>query len=444
MLTAAALTFVLIRKQLRSRNKAAIMPSTLLEIQKLQFADKSIAEAKLLSFLQSNYDASVSSVSINTKPESLNSLNGIVEMGSGAKYFFKTHTEENEQLSDYYNSQMLSDAGYPMLQPTRIQHKPGQQIALYEVITLPTLFDEIKKAEDVFLQTGQLTDEADQLMQMNETLDGKVFECYKQSLDTQELDTGNAPIHQLFFHRIASGGRIDLFYTEKQLLLDNQTFAYSDFSKLSWTINSVQYAQPLSVLVDRARKVLKDNMATISVVGHGDAHNGNLFVDYAKPQLTYFDPAFAGRHSPFLDLVKPLFHNVFARWMYFPDTVSDEFEITFKATANSIVVEHNFKPTEIRKRFFTSKIANALVPLIQYLEGRGALPADWQQQMRAALFCCPFLTVNLFAPSNLQGSLAERYNSKIKLLGLCMCISMAADVRSGRSEITDMLAQLFD
>src|ERR1700733_1068272 len=198
------------------------MASTLLEIQKLQFADKAAAEAALLQFLQINYDPAVRSASINTKPESLNSLNGIVELQSGSRYFFKTHTEENEQLSDYYNSQMLSDAGYPMLQPTQIQHKPGQQIALYEVVTLPTLFDEIKKAEDVLLQSGRITDEARQLLRMNEELDGKVFDCYKQTLDTQTQDTSNAPIHQLFSHRMALGGRIDLFYTGKNVLLDDR------------------------------------------------------------------------------------------------------------------------------------------------------------------------------------------------------------------------------
>ena len=389
------------------------MASTLLEIQKLQFADKAAAEAALLQFLQINYDPAVRSASINTKPESLNSLNGIVELQSGSRYFFKTHTEENEQLSDYYNSQMLSDAGYPMLQPTQIQHKPGQQIALYEVVTLPTLFDEIKKAEDVLLQSGRITDEARQLLRMNEELDGKVFDCYKQTLDTQTQDTSNAPIHQLFSHRMALGGRIDLFYTGKNVLLDDRQFAFAELANLSWTINSVEYAQPLSVLVEQARDVFKENSASISVVGHGDAHNGNLFVDYDKQRLSYFDPAFAGRHSPFLDLVKPLFHNVFARWMYFPDSVSEEFEITFKVDSGSIAVEHNFQPSEIRKQFFTSKITNTLIPLIQHLEKRHALPADWKQQMRSALFCCPFLTVNLFAQA--QHRPGERIGTVIRL-----------------------------
>ncbi len=419
------------------------MANTLLAIQKLQFADKAAAEAALLQFLQNHYDCSVCSAWINTKPESLNSLNGIVELASGARYFFKTHTEENEQLSDYYNSQMLSDAGYPVLQPTRIQHQPGQQIALYEIVTLPTLFDEIKTAEDVLLQTGVMTSEACQLADMNAQLDSKVFECYKRTLQTTPSDTSSAPIHQLFSHRLAAGGRVDLFYKGKNVRLEEKEFAFEELANLSWTINSVRYKQSLSELIEQAKLVLKKNSTTISVVGHGDAHNGNLFVDYPSHHLAYFDPAFAGRHSPLLDLVKPLFHNVFARWMYFPDTVDTESQIEFKAKDSEIFVEHSFRPSEIRKKFFSAKITHALKPLLQELRNTAVLPSDWQEQIRMALFCCPFLTVNLFAASNPHGSLAERYSNKIKLLGLSMCLEMGADVQSGHSEIAGMIAELF-
>ena len=421
------------------------MSTTLLQIQKLQFSDRTAAEATLLEFLKQSYDGSVKSVSINTKPESLNSVNGIVELQSGARYFFKTHTEENEQITDYYNSRMLGDAGYPMLQPTRIEHKPGQQIALYEVISLPTLFDEIKKVEDeILLSPQRQCPTGERLVKLNAELDRKVFECYKETLDTQIRTTAKAPVHQLFSHRLAAEGRIDLFYTGKTTVIDGKQIAFADLAQLKWTVNAVEYAQPLSELIEQARQVLKRNLETVSVVGHGDAHNGNLFVDYAKDRLFYFDPAFAGRHSPFLDLVKPIFHNVFARWMYFPDSVSKEFDLTYKISTGSIEVEHNFVPSPIRQQFLSSKIKNTLHPITRHLEKKNALPGEWRELMRSALFCCPFLTVNLFSPANPQGSLAERYDSKIKLLGLSMSVAMAADVIAGKSSISEAVDKLFD
>ena len=75
-------------------------------------------------------------------------------------------------------------------------------------------------------------------------------------------------------------------------------------------------------MIARAKFLLEPAQSGPAVVGHGDAHNGNLFLREAG--MVYFDPAFAGRHDPLLDLVKPLYHNVHAMWMYFPDVLVEE------------------------------------------------------------------------------------------------------------------------
>ncbi len=56
----------------------------------------------------------------------------------------------------------------------------------------------------------------------------------------------------------------------------------------------------------------------------------------------YFDPAFAGRHSVLLDIVKPFFHNVFATWMYFPNEVARDLQLSVELRDGCVFVEHNY------------------------------------------------------------------------------------------------------
>ena len=89
------------------------MPDTLTlsEIQKLQFSDKHRAEQAALSMIKPYRGSSVKFVELTPKPESLNSINGFVTFENGERFFFKAHTEENEQVSQYYNSSILAEAG---------------------------------------------------------------------------------------------------------------------------------------------------------------------------------------------------------------------------------------------------------------------------------------------------------------------------------------------
>lgn len=418
---------------------------SLLEIQKLQFGDKARAEKELKDFFLANYAEPTSKVAINTKPESLNSLNGIVSFANGEEYFFKTHVEENEQLAEYYNASLLQDAGYPVLRPRKLETAPGQQLVLYEIVTLPTLFDEAKSAEDKALATGgKLDDQAKTLIALNGELDKKVFECHKNTLDKEKKPTPGAPIHQLFGHRLAPDGRIDIFYKNKSTELGEQEISFQQLLNLRWTINGTTYGHTLGELIQRAREQMSIDRPVATAVGHGDAHNGNVFVDYPGQQLLYFDPAFAGRHDPILDLTKPIFHNVFARWMYFPEQVNDEFEIAMLLENDTVDISHSYRPSLLRQAFLETKLKYALHPLLRHLRENGILAPDWQDYLRSALLCCPLLTVNLFAPSNPNGTLSEKYSPKIKLLGLVMAIS-AGSTASTANKVnkSDNLHQMF-
>jgi hypothetical protein len=141
--------------------------------------------------------------------------------------------------------------------------------------------------------------------------------------------------------------------------------------------------------------------------------------------LLYFDPAFAGRHHPLLDLTKPLFHNVFAMWMYHAREKADALTITLRESGGLWEITHDYTLPPVRRMFWESKVQRVLIPILHLLRREGMLQQDWRAYLKAALFCCPFLTINLADP--------EKFPSEISLLGLCMAIEMGAESRGERS-----------
>jgi phosphoglycolate phosphatase-like HAD superfamily hydrolase len=219
------------------------------------------------------------------------------------------------------------------------------------------------------------------------------------------------------------------------ILRGNVTF--EQIMNARWVINSIQQQQTLSELIALGQHVLDPKRVTATVIGHGDAHFGNVFlsdkpmngvtplarvVDASQPitlvepgnvatplarvvdgfissptqRYLYFDPAFAGHHSPLLDIVKPFFHNIFATWMYFPREVARDLRISVRVEGEQIIVDHNYHLTPIRRAMLQTKQDELLQPLVALLRERGALSEDWRDILRLALMCCPLLTVDLF------------------------------------------------
>lgn len=425
----------------------------LIDVQKLQFSDKEAAEEAMLVFLREHEDATIGKVELNPKPESLNSINGFITYTGGKRFFFKTHVEESEKLSEYYNAEALAGAGYPVVSAKRIDSKVGSQIALYEILSFPTLFDLTKIEEDRILKDGAAAivgaeHSACTLIDEQILLDKRVFDIYRETLQPiTAAQHSSAPVHQLFSHRLAMDGRFGLFYSNKNLAIGMASIPELPFQQLSrmrWKVNGVAYGGTLQEIVERSRRVVAPN-AGASVVGHGDAHNGNVFFDEngKNGRLFFFDPAFAGRHNPLLDLVKPLFHNIFARWMYYPQEVVSEIDLSFELRDDEITIQHSFAPSEIRIQFLKSKLENLLFPLLELLRSQDLLAANWQEYMRSALFCCPFLTVNLFSPYNPEGTLSERYKLPIKLLGLATAVQFGSSEHEGADRLSELIDSIF-
>ena len=376
--------------------------SELAEIRALQFTNLEQANTRLLAFFRAKLPFEVTAIQIRPLAVSLNSVNGFLDLGK-QRLFFKAHIESQVAGREYYNTEVLADAGYPILKPVlKATESAAQHVMLYDIVESPTMFDACRAVE-----LGQATN-ADHLIKAQQNSDGHLLGLYKNSLKWATAEEhAQSPIHQLFYYRL-TGGRLTNFYLGKP--------AYERLARLHWTINGVEYPHTLEELIARAIDQLNPAKPGAVVAGHGDAHNGNVFYLEAKQDLLYFDPAFAGHHSPLLDLVKPLYHNVHAQWMYFPEETAAQLNLTMSIANGRALLEHNFPINPIRQATHDSKTNLVLGPLLKILEEKNWLAPDWKAYMQSALMCCPLLTMNLCDE--------DKFPLNVSLLGFAHAVVM--------------------
>lgn len=407
--------------------------SVLQLIQQLQFHDKGAAEDMLLRFLRESFPLDVVTVNLRPLVVSLNSFNGFMILRDGRRLFFKTHTEADGVIAEYYNAAQLADAGYPVLQPVYSSTEAGKQLLVYEVIDDPSVFDLAWAIE-----TGQ-SELLLKITRAQHNADDQLLAIYRNTLAWQTADDAAAtPVHQLFYHRL-TGGRLSRFYgdgaeSSVQIVLPDGTCLMREVRAAHWEINGQHYDQTLEDLIAEAVRLLQPAQAGPSVIGHGDAHNGNVFYRTKTKSLLYFDPAFAGRHHPLLDLTKPLFHNVFAMWMYFPREKAASTQVLLHREGAIWHVEHDYEIHPVREMFLNSKIERVLIPMLHELREKGWLRDDWRAFLKAALFCCPLLTMNLAD--------ADKFPPSISLLGVAMAVEMGDESAGERSRIDQALDEV--
>ena len=382
--------------------------SELGEIRALQFTDLAEANARLLAFFRARLPFEVRSVEIRPLAVSLNSVNGFLDRVN-QRYFFKAHIEGQVADREYYNTEVLAEAGYPILKPVlKATESAAQHVMLYDIVESPTMFDACRALEQATAH------DFDAVVAAQNRSDHQLLDLYKRSLRWADAEEhARSPIHQLFYHRL-TGGRYAEFYLGQMV----HGLPFEDFARLKWTINGVEYPLTLEQLVARAIELLVPAQAGPAIAGHGDAHNGNLFY---QGDLIYFDPAFAGFHSPLLDLVKPLYHNVHAQWMYFPEETSAKLNLDLRIDQGRAYLDHDFRLTPIRTATRDSKTQIVLRPLLDLLREKDWLAPHWNAFMQSALLCCPLLTMNLCDRS--------KFPPKVALLGFAHAIAMGqADV----------------
>jgi len=399
---------------------------SLATIQRLQFSEREKSERLLQRWFVRHMNLSTDSVALMPKAVSLNSFNGFYR-SAGEEYFFKTHIEEQGVLAEYYHAELLHQVGYNIVRPLRTLHEEGQQMVIYPVVRWPVMFDLVRALETG--NAGDITLEALALAEQRECERLLEIYCSTFAFSTEE-EHARAPIHQLFWQRLA-GSRFKSFYAGKHIRLPGGTgpgegcLSFDDVLSYRWIINGMPYERTLGELVERAKEALHPARAATTVIGHGDAHFGNVFLQQAPQgereeqrglRYLYFDPAFAGRHTPLLDVIKPLFHNVFATWMYFPYDVARELHLSVTIRDATLIIEHDYALTPVRQAILQTKIEHLLKPLVAELLSHDALPSDWLELTRLALMCCPLLTINLLDE--------ERLPPSIGWLGLAQAVQM--------------------
>lgn len=379
---------------------------SLTTIQKMQFHEREKAELLLQRWLERHMHIVAESVTLTPKAVSLNSFNGFYHC-NGKEYFFKTHVEDQGILEEYYNAEQLYQAGYNIVRPLRTIHEGGQQMVIYPVVHWPVVFDLMRAVEVDNIEEGLF----DTLITAEKHECGRLIDIYESTFSqSTATEHARAPIHQLFWHRLI-GGRYKSFYEGKFIQYPQHTYSqadgisFNDLLSLHWIINGEQQQNNLGELVKRAKILLNPAQDTLTVIGHGDAHYGNIFLENQN-RFLYFDPAFAGRHSPLLDVIKPLFHNVFATWMYFPQSIAHDLLLNVSRQNMTIAVEENYTLTPVRQAILQIKVEHLLRPLIKDLRARNMLPANWKEIMQLAMMCCSLLTINLLDKDRLPISIS--------------------------------------
>jgi hypothetical protein len=394
----------------------------LLRIQHRQFDDKQAAEGMLLEFVREIFPLDVTAVELRPSAVSLNSINGFLTLADRRTLFFKTHTEPDSVIREFYNAEILAKAGYPLVQPLYTSIAAGRQFLIYEVVTDPTVFDIARQIEEGDSGPTAI------LTAAQRRCDRELLDLYLKTAEIQPAaQAAKAPVHQLFYHRLTGRLIRDSYARSSVFALPEGAVSMAALRRWAWTINGQRYVATLDRLIEDSARLLNPAQSGYSVVGHGDAHNGNLFLRRGEGRLIYFDPAFGGRHSPILDLAKPLFHNTFAMWMYFPGLMNDQLELRARITDDGVRVEHDYRLSDIRHMFLESKLDNVLRPLLRELRGRGGLEPRWREQLKAALFCCALLTKDL--------SDRSVFPAGIGLLGLAFAVEMGAESSGERSLI---------
>jgi len=430
------------------------------------------AEQAIIHFIHELFNLSVKTVTIRQDSLSLNSVNGILYLKeadpkSGAtSLFFKFHHEEKEmELKEYYNGQLLADNGFPIDMPLYASHEVGKQVVIYPVKTSQRLFDVCKPLDVLELETTEKKFFDVQLAQIE--LDKICGKKYEQSLHAAPLEKlYDEPILQLFVRRLTDdivtkkdslGGRYELFYANKPCAFPGDTtLDFEELKKLTWVINGLEYDITLEKAFENALHLMspeahmfpKNSGTYPAVIAHGDAHNGNVWYNTKvednkeKAFLSFFDPAFAGKHIPaLLAEIKPTFHNIFAHplWLYDSVEADKNLNITCKIEKNAIHVTHNWKLPALREEFLITKRDYIWKPLLKKLREQSMLQDNWEEYIRTALFCCPALVMNLRANA---GNATNFHTPQTSLLGFALSVMLISPPKQGKDIISTFFATL--
>ncbi|MFZ4761431.1 MAG: hypothetical protein ACOYK8_01265 [Alphaproteobacteria bacterium] len=427
---------------------------TAIIMEKVRAGEDKPAAALLQQMVEQSLHLQVVDIRFNRDGYSLNSVNGFcVNSADQQKLFFKFHHEKGEEiLKEYYQAQLLEQAGFPVDAPLYASAIPGKQILFYR-------YTDNKRLADLCMEEEAANSpRAQQMIAAQQQLDQHILRCYQQTLHPITVeDVREQAIMQLFYRRLVDkegdtefGGRVKSFYVGQEFILPGlvKPISFEQLAALRWVVNGIPYQQNLGELFSASRELLSPQgfMGQLGVTAHGDAHNANIWFDESvqPPILKQFDPGFAGQHIPaLLAEVKPLFHNIFShpQWLYYPTQAVDWLKAEARIEGDTIHVQHNWQLSPLRAAFLESKRQNIFVPLLRLLAENNALPENWQQYIRLGLFCCPTLVINMRSQQKTGESGWLGHNPLTSLFALSIAAMVGSKPENGQH---DVISTFFD
>lgn len=413
------------------------------EIRRIARTNEAGATSMLGTLLRDIFGIDARNVAINHDRYSLNSLNGFFETDDG-DFFFKFHQEEGEEAmsGEYYRADILAKAGLPVDQPVHMSVLPGEQILIYRRRSDPRFSD--------FLRALDIEPDADKeavAISAERRLSAELLAVYRRTLHAVTVDeVASEPIHRLFHERMIDpnsravpGGRYADFYIGRTFHFPGIDLDWEAFSRAHFVINGRRYRRTIGELFgDAAERLQPGRLADAGgVTAHGDAHNANVWysANGAEATLSFFDPAFAGRHVPtLLAEIKATFHNVLAHplWLYDPVEVEARYRVEAQYADDVLAVETDWTLSPIRLGLLDAKADDLWRPLLVELKARHMLPADWRAVLRLGLFLCPTLVMNLRAG-------ASTHTPSSSLLAFSVAVMAGSDPAEGSDVITRFL-----
>ena len=416
------------------------------KIRQLASVDSEAAVAELTAFLHDIFDIEIIELRINHDQYSLNSLNGFFQ-SNGDAYFFKFHQEEGEEdmQGEYYRAEIVADAGLPIDMPIMTSTQPGEQILVYTK-------REDKRFSDVLLMLDKNPDDVAELRAADaeKVLNQQILAVALRTLHpVTRQQVVEEPMHHLFFDRMvnlktgqAPGGRYKDFYIDKEFEFPGVKLSWDEFSNASLVINGQRMQSTFGEIFEAAVQRLNPvNLADAGgFTAHGDAHNANVWYETnsSTPTLSYFDPAFAGKHIPsLLAEAKATFHNVFAHplWLYDSNDAATNFQTEAKYRNGNLFLDSDWELSRVRARLLEAKIEGFWQPFLKELAAREMLPVTWQQTLRSALAMCPALVMNL------RGG-ADRHNPDSSAIAFAMVGLCGSAPEGGSNLITDFFDRI--
>lgn len=403
------------------------------------------AAAIVKQLVVDEFGLDVHEVEIGRDQYSLNSVNGLLSTGGHGEFFFKFHHEEGEEhtLEEFYRGDLLKAAGYPVDVPVFVSRRVGRQILLYARRRSARFADVCLELDRSAGAGGSPGADIRAALEAQWALDDLTRAIYERTFHRSNPELSAAePIHQLFHRRLVTpgdsrvpGGRARRFFWGADYRVGRLVLSADELRCARWRINGTRYRHSIDALLNRSLELLEPSRlgCGAAVTAHGDAHNANVWwEDGAAPQLTLFDPAFAGRHVPaLLAEVKATFHNCLAHpfWLYDPGEAADRFSPEARWSGGELEVTLDWELSPLRAAFLASKAQRIWRPLLARLAASGCLETDWRETLRSALFCCPALVMSLRAGE------APAHNPISSLIGLAVAVMAGSEPLAGGEDV---------